>query len=556
MDIFIRRLYNPATGPSRRALFLIDGGPGFSANALAAPARFFLSGDPGITAYLIDQRGTGLSSPLYCQNPPTVPFTPEDPSVVQLYKTCMLDVMNTSGGILEFFSTYHGAMDYVAAVTAINPTSVAIYALSYGTYFTNMYLQLPGARADAVVLDGPVPCNRWALENNAQWVSRVAMSNLRFCGQFSSFCANKTGLMGQVPRLVMDSVVDGTLPCLKKLPWLNQRVAAAYSSFMTLNQTAHVLMAPFWFRLYRCSDSDVTQLNVFHARMADQQSLAIGRRNSKSISSNGTLFYEYALGLAVNIGASEVYSYGSKALALNYSQQLLLTSRVFADASPELVTSFAREFWPLYTPNPETYMKFARPTVPVIVTVGTLDPNTPHGNGAWLVNGLGNHARLITIPFAAHGTLSPGADCANSIISTFLLSLGTETDTSCLQEIVPPDYDGVEDGTRRLATAFFGTDMLWGMDVTTHIEPVPGCKGGSESGHHTMTSAQLAGVIIGSILAGALATALIAALAKKTFSPPGGSNAIHDQISRRSASMAGSNSNSFYQLEEPLIDQR
>lgn len=512
VDVFIRRLYHSATGPTHRAVFLIDGGPGYSANALASPALYLLEKAWDITVYLIDQRGTGLSSPLNCQDPPTQQFAPEKPPIVRSYRACMQNVINTSKNILPFFSTYHGAKDYVLAVNAINPETVSIYALSYGTYFTNTYLQLPGARADAVVMDGPVPCNRWALENNAEWVSRVSMSILRLCGQISPLCANRTGLMGQIPRLVMDAVLDGTLPCLKKLPWLNQRVAATYSSFMTLNQTAHALIAPFWYRLYRCSDSDAAQLNVFHGQMRAQRT----RRQD----ANSTVFSEYSVGLAVNIGASELYSYGNRALALNYSQQMLLTSRVFADATPELVTSFAREFWPMYTPNSQTYMTFARPTIPVMVTVGTLDPNTPHGNGPWLVNGLGKTARLITVPFAAHGTFSLEATCADGIISNFLLSTGTEINTTCLQDIQPPDFDGSQKSTKRLANAFFGTNNLWNLNSTLIAQlassiHLPSTQHGGATDGYVVTTVQLAGVVIGSSFVGGLATTLVAALMYK-----------------------------------------
>lgn len=55
-----------------------------------------------------------------------------------------------------------------------HPTQVAIYALSFGTYVLNAYLQLPGAKADVLVMDGPVPPQRWALERNPEWMSRVA----------------------------------------------------------------------------------------------------------------------------------------------------------------------------------------------------------------------------------------------------------------------------------------------------------------------------------------------------------------------------------------------
>ena len=38
----------------------------------------------------------------------------------------------------------------------VGPDKVAIYALSFGTYALNQYLQLDGARVDVAVMDGPV----------------------------------------------------------------------------------------------------------------------------------------------------------------------------------------------------------------------------------------------------------------------------------------------------------------------------------------------------------------------------------------------------------------
>ena len=65
---------------------------------------------------------------------------------------------------------------------------ISIYALSYGTYALNTYLQLPGARADALVMDGPVTPDRWTLENNGAWASRVAQDILNTCAQTSAVC--------------------------------------------------------------------------------------------------------------------------------------------------------------------------------------------------------------------------------------------------------------------------------------------------------------------------------------------------------------------------------
>jgi len=143
------------------------------------------------------------------------------------------------------------------------------------------------------VMDGPVPPNRWALEDNAAWASTVAQDVLRVCAGHSATCERRLGAVAHTPRFLMDAIIDGTLPCLAELPWLTQHRAALYTNFMTASQYAHILMGPFWARVERCSASDVEQLNFFNTQ-----------RQALEPSAPKPPFYSY--GLSIIIGASEV----------------------------------------------------------------------------------------------------------------------------------------------------------------------------------------------------------------------------------------------------------
>jgi len=142
-------------------------------------------------------------------------------------------------------------------------------------------------------MDGPVPPNRWALEDNAAWVSTVAQDVLRVCADHSATCERRLGTAAHMPLYLMDAIIDGTLPCLAELPWLTQHRAALYTNFMTASQYAHILMGPFWARVERCSTSDVEQLNFFNTQ-----------RQALEPSAPKPPFYSY--GLSIIIGASEV----------------------------------------------------------------------------------------------------------------------------------------------------------------------------------------------------------------------------------------------------------
>ena len=184
---FVRRFYG-RSGPGQRAIWMFSGGPGDSSDAFSGGAEYFVQMDPSVTVYLQDQRGVGLSSPVNCDSPPEYLFDPANETTVASYRACNLQIAETFNTSARYFSTYNAALDFKAAIDLVDPDKISIYALSYGTYALNTYLQLPGARADALVMDGPVTPDRWTLENNGAWASRVAQDILNTCAQTSAVC--------------------------------------------------------------------------------------------------------------------------------------------------------------------------------------------------------------------------------------------------------------------------------------------------------------------------------------------------------------------------------
>lgn len=186
---------------------------------------------------------------------------------------------------------------------------------------------------------------------------------------------------------------------------------------------------------------------------------------------------DYSIGYAVNIGVSELYSFAPT--PLSYSQQVTQTARQMSDGSAQFVTSYASDVssFPHYEVNPATYRTFASPNVPVLILVGTLDPNTENGLGYYFQSGLGSSATLLSIPYSAHGCISYDTPCVNSIALSFFVSLGQSYNTSCLTtspDYTIPDFDGVLQSTKDLSMQYFGTEFLWNNeeDPMTH-SPTP-----------------------------------------------------------------------------------
>ena len=470
VGVFVRRFLPAAHRNNNKTLWMISGGPGDSGNDFSAGAAHWAAA-LNITVYTFDQRGVGLSSAVNCATPPGFGFDPYNATFLAAVDACNRAIVAAHGAErLALFSTHDAAADLVEIVGAVAPAPthhVSIYALSYGTYFANTYLQLPRARADALVLDGPVPPDRWPLENNGRWAGRVHGDLLRACAASSRVCGTQLGALAHAPSLTMDALVDGTLPCLTRLPWLQSHLVAGWAAYTTADVGAHVLAGPLWRRLLRCSASDAQQLTHF----------AAFRQQADAAANNSSRLKEaYTYGLSLVRGASELYSFaspdnplggGGPPPPLSFAHQVLRSRRLLADAGPELAVSFARSVsqWPLYTPNPATHRRYATlpEGLPALLMVGTLDPQTPHGLGAWFQRGLGGPTaiRRLTVPWAAHGTVNPLYPCSFGIATAFFKDPGTPVDAGCLARVLAPDFDGAENATQALSRQAFGTPDLW-----------------------------------------------------------------------------------------------
>lgn len=494
VNAFVRRVY--ANAPTDNSIWIVAGGPGDSTLSLSYFCQFFVGSNSDYTCYSQDARGTGLSSYMSCGNKqPYGPFNPYNETVKLMFSKCIDDIIATYGDDLQYYSTYYAQMDLLSTIKTVNPSLVHIYAQSYGTYALNTYMQLPGARYDAVVLDGPVPPNRWPLENNAEWVSRVGDDVTFSCVTNSSVCRERMSVMGHIPRLVMDAIIDGTLPCIKNLTWLQpenlgQFWVAQYANSITGGgslDTAHTAFNPFWYRLHRCSASDIQQLNLFNAR----QQIANGPSSAPQPD-------EYSFGAAVNIAASKVYSFSKT--PLSYELQVQRSSRMLSSAGVEMLIAFARNVTdiPLYQVNPSYYMKFATITAPVLILVGTLDSNTENGLGYWFQEGLGNMSTLLNVPYNAHVTICQTCTCANSLVLQWFDSLGKSLDSSCLAGMSAPDWDGSSQAVQEYSNNLFGTYDLWNDGFLLDEPASPTCSVNIESANSCSchSTAIIAGIVV------------------------------------------------------------
>ena len=134
------------------ALVSIDGGPGFSATA----SRGFLTYRVGPSLadrdlILVDNRGTGMSEPIYCPSQQDLPYIPDQ----------LVDGIGECGRQLGRDSDRYGAgdiaLDLEQVRRALGYPRLTIDALSYGSVDAQAYAYRFPQRVRAMVLDGGMP---------------------------------------------------------------------------------------------------------------------------------------------------------------------------------------------------------------------------------------------------------------------------------------------------------------------------------------------------------------------------------------------------------------
>ena len=202
IDIFIRRIYKKI--PTNKTVWWVNGGPGESTNGgQYIIDQVFLPKDPNVTGYMMDVRGTGRSNNgLYCSfHPPMLnPYIPETEAE---HTKCNREILaNFTAQKLQFYTIYNQMWDLKEIIDMIVVPSgtVSLWGESVGTLSLNIYLQIPGVRADTVVLTCPITPIHWALEMNSYTSSSAVQDVMNTCVKNSAKCKNYIGDMAHIPK--------------------------------------------------------------------------------------------------------------------------------------------------------------------------------------------------------------------------------------------------------------------------------------------------------------------------------------------------------------------
>jgi pimeloyl-ACP methyl ester carboxylesterase len=388
----------PALSRHKKAdpVFFFAGGPGQSAIDLAGPvgrllARFSTRRD----IVLIDQRGTGRSAPLRCDDDqPGRPLRESaDPALqLQALERCRQALQKLPHGDLRHYTTTLAMQDAEAVRLALGAARINLVGISYGTRAALEYQRQFPRAVRRVVLDGVAPPDMVLPASFAVDAQAALDALLAWC-QADSACRQRhpdlrqqwQGLRATLPREVtLQHPLTGREESLRLSPDMLAGLvrASLYSPLLTSALPLAIDAAA-------------------GGRWAPLAGLALAQ-------SGGGRAGALAQGMHFSVICAEDLPLYERAEPTPGTDFGALGTELYRRACAG---------WPRGEVPADFYRVSAAP-VPVLLLSGAIDPATPPRHGHRVAQALGPRARHLVVPNAGHGVL--GLGCLRDLVYRFV----------------------------------------------------------------------------------------------------------------------------------------
>ena len=416
--------YVVAPAMARRKLpdpvFVLAGGPGQSATQIAPSMLALLSRlNNRRDIVFVDQRGTGRSAPLECDDPQREALADQaDPDrQFKLLMRCKNSLLKLpyiqKESDLGFFTTTLAMQDLDAVRRQLGAERVDLIGASYGTRAGLEYLRaFPGAVRRAV-LDG------------------IAPPDMALPASFSTD--------GQASLDALLAACDAEPACRRDHPNLGADWAALLQGLPKQVTAPHPLTGrPETFTLTREMLLAAVRGPLYGPALAAALPAAIGD------AAQGR--YEGILGLGAILASRK----GVKlAMGMHFSVICAEDLPRLARSADRPGTDFGGEFAAMYQrmcnawPRgavPEAFYDVGPSRAPVLLLSGGVDPATPARHGERMARALGPAAQHVVVPNAGHGVMAIG--CMRDVVYRFIDAAddkdASAVDASCVKAIPRP----------------------------------------------------------------------------------------------------------------------
>lgn len=389
-------------------LMFLAGGPGQAAAELSAPLRrVFNEVRKTRDLILVDQRGTGESHPLQCEDAAeqdVYSIVPEDFSEQDI-KDCLA----TFSGDLSQYNSENAIRDFDAVRQALGHNQLNIYGGSYGTRAGLVYMRMFPESLRSVVLDsvGPIEVP----------IGLFGKSSARSFNLLLENCKKELSCHQAYPNL--EEEFTQLVARLEKSP---AEVSIAHPRLGTQTQfviSKAKLIGTIRMQLYSVGTRSLVPLVIHQAYKGNYMPLA----GLVAQSEGGQGIY---LGLLFNITCNEDFP------RISQSAFELDAENNFGGGDSHFGFKMVCPLWPQYRPD-DTFYQPVTADIPTLILSGNLDPVTPPSNGDFSANTLPNNHHIV-IENASHTVAM--TTCASDMINEFLTSLKPKSlDETCLDDI-------------------------------------------------------------------------------------------------------------------------
>ena len=413
IEVFVARLRATALEPATDAFTIINGGPGGSSvDLLVDLGQVIRTFTRERDVIVIDQRGTGRSTPLTCENLTDNADDFDQEQIVRLTQECLTLLPHDP----RFFTTTVAIEDLEALRQALGYQQLSVYGVSYGTRVAQQYMRQYPQQTRAVIIDGVVPPAQVLGTEIAQH------SQLALDAAFAR-CAASEACQDTFPDLQQDFVALQNRLREKAVPLNLNHPVTGEPTQMDLSYTH--LLAYLRFALYSPEMTSLIPLVITQAAQ---------KHNYLPIAAN-------ALRLIHNV--TESINYGMhNAVMCTEDAPLYASSEV--DYSAMEASYIGREMFDTLSamcgvwPQGEMHPQLKQPVtsdVPTLVLSGEFDPITPPAWGDQVLPGLSNATHIVA-PGQGHGTIARG--CVPRLILDFVEQPDPNAlDTSCVEHMGP-----------------------------------------------------------------------------------------------------------------------
>jgi pimeloyl-ACP methyl ester carboxylesterase len=364
---------------------------------------------------LVDQRGTGASSPLFCHYPDDWRETSDAiPALRQATRACLSEF----GDRVRYYTSSIAVRDLDQVRGALGYRQIDLYAASYGTRMAELYLRRYPATVHAVILDG-VTYPEQAIGPETPWDGERALDLIVARCVAAPDCAaaypdlkqnldelrrrfgpEKTPLMLSDPSTGQPIEIE-----------FNRSMLGASLRFLSYSSTEASLLPDL---IHRAASGELAPLAaqaVMASRLIRDQ-LASGMQNSVICSEDVPFFVAGAI------------DRGKLAQTYQGSDQL--------DALAEVC-----KLWPPGPVDADLHNAL-QSDVPILLLSGEADPVTPPRDAERLAQGLARHRHLV-LRGEGHGQLATG--CMPKLMAEFLDNPDPPAlDATCLERHYPAPF--------------------------------------------------------------------------------------------------------------------